>query len=144
MPVTTRTGDTGFASTGDGRFRKDAPVFAVLGDLDELNCLVGTLPGSGFLRLVQETLMSLSADIAGCSRFDAPAAVAAVEAEMAAIGEPEKFQLSPPCGPTHLARAVCRRAERSLVAFSPNHPGISYLNRLADCLYLLAVSEVKQ
>ena len=62
--------------------------------------------------------------------------------------EQETDRLSPPdaapfafCVPdgfVHVARAVCRRAEHSLVRYSPGHPGIPFLNRLSAYLFVLA------
>ena len=70
------------------------------------------------------------------------------EVDFVPLLEAETDRLSPPnaapfafCVPdgfVHLARAVCRRAERSLVRFSPGHPGIPFLNRLSAYLFALA------
>jgi len=140
MSVTTRTGDTGFSSTGNGRFRKDAPVFDVLGDLDELVSALGALPPRPLFAEIQRAVMALSADVAGYAPFRS-GIVPVLESEIARLEKPGPFRLTPPRGPLHPVRALCRRAERRLVAFRADHPGVPFLNRLSDCLYVLAESE---
>ena len=156
MRAYTRTGDSGESSVKGGRVRKDALVFDVLGDLDELNSWLGVVrttpcaamaPDGGaafdpafFVRL-QRNVVSLSANIAGYAEFP-------YEVDFVPLLEAETDRLSPPnaapfafCVPdgfVHLARAVYRRAERSLVRFSPGHPGIPFLNRLSAYLFALA------
>ena len=150
MRAYTRTGDSGESSVKGGRVRKDALVFDVLGDLDELNSWLGVVrttpcaamaPDGGaafdpafFVRL-QRNVVSLSANIAGYAEF-----VPLLEAETDRLSPPNAapFAFCVPDGFVHLARAVCRRAERSLVRFSPGHPGIPFLNRLSAYLFALA------
>lgn len=148
MSVTTKTGDTGFASVRDGRFRKDSPVFAVLGALDELNCWIGTIRGGELRRVdgaaetaeeVQREIIALSGDVAGYGEFRS-GLIARLERDIVELSPKGEFRLVLPAGFTHVARATCRRAERELVAHSPEHEGVRFLNRLSDWLYVMALA----
>ena len=146
--IYTRTGDSGESSVKSERLRKDALVFDVLGDLDELNSWLGTIrddvPEEACARLldVQGALMSLSADLAGYGAFTTEL-VPALEQDIDRLTD-GPFSLRPPAGRIHVARTVCRRAERHLVAFRPDHPGLPFVNRLSDYLYALAESARKE
>ena len=140
--IYTRTGDSGESSVRSERLRKDALVFDVLGDLDELNSWLGVVrddvpePDRARLDDVQSALISLSADIAGYGAF-ATDLVATLERDIDRLSA-GPFALRPPAGRIHVARTVCRRAERHLVAFRPDHAGLPFVNRLSDYLYALA------
>lgn len=162
MNIYTRTGDAGETDTGTGtRDRKDAPLFEALGTFDEFSCVLGVAMGEalpdGFeqvLRRVQADLLKLGTLV--MHRFDdrtewIDEAVAAMEAlvdELTQSLEPlSAFVLPGPRKGTaaiHLARAVCRRAERRTVTFAEQVPGpgasaaIVYLNRLSDLLFTMA------
>ena len=155
MPkIYTRTGDSGESSIKDERLRKDALVFDVLGALDELNSWVGWLrmdPGpdvrfdaasSAMLEAIQRAIVALSADLAGFGAFS-PDLLPALEAEIDRLSPDGSFRLVLPAGRIHIARTVCRRAERCLVAFCPRHAGLPFVNRLSDYLYVLAESSRK-
>ena len=128
------------------RLSKAAPVFCVLGELDELNAWLGNLDGGLPAELredLQREILALSGSVAGAGSYAAPVAMLArLEAEIDRLqpGLPKGFVL--PRGPVHVARAVCRRAERALVSLVPDSPGIPLLNRLSDYLFVLAVSSV--
>ncbi|MBL8067223.1 MAG: cob(I)yrinic acid a,c-diamide adenosyltransferase [Armatimonadetes bacterium] len=165
MDIYTRTGDDGTSGTlGQGRRLKEDLVFHALGDLDELNaCLgqCGTLLGvpACQIRTVQSELLSLGAEVASFSadpRFLFELASDATERLEREIDEAESglptltaFILpggSPGAASLHLARAVCRRAERSLVALRHAEPtvrlqGVKYVNRLSDWLFVMARHE---
>jgi len=156
--ITTRTGDQGTTGLADGtRVPKTHARIDALGDVDELNSALGlvlahaggTLVGA-ILAQVQHRLFDLGAEIAvpGTSKL-ADADVAAVDdavAQLNASLPPLREFLLPGGGPAaahcHLARAVCRRAERSLWrvhATEPVNPaGLRYLNRLSDLLFVAA------
>lgn len=167
MDIYTRTGDDGTSGTlGQGRRPKEDLVFHALGDLDELNACLGQcdplvgVPASQ-IRTVQSELLSLGAEIASFSadpRFlfeSASDSTGRLEREIdeADSGLPAltAFILpggSPGAASLHLARAVCRRAERSLVALRQVEPtvrlqGVKYLNRLSDWLFVMARLENK-
>jgi cob(I)alamin adenosyltransferase len=164
--IYTRLGDGGDTHLGDmTRARKTSPRVVAYGDVDELNSALGVAraeglpePVDGWLRLVQNDLFDLGADLcvppghaeAGGSRLRVAAAqVERLEGWCDEVNEAleplTSFVL--PAGTRaaaalHLARAVCRRAERSAVALADAEPvtpeALAYLNRLSDLLFILA------
>ncbi|HEY3462149.1 MAG TPA: cob(I)yrinic acid a,c-diamide adenosyltransferase [Gaiellaceae bacterium] len=148
--IYTRGGDKGKTSLGDGsRVSKLDPRIAAMGDVDELNSLVGL---TGGLDRVQNELFDLGADLSvpwreGDDRLRiATEAVDRLEEEIDAANEtlPELKSFVLPGGSERaarlfLARAVCRRAERSVLAVPDTNPlAAVYLNRLSDLLFVLA------
>ena len=165
--ITTKTGDRGTTALGDGRrVRKDHPRIEATGEVDELNAVLGLAIASdpasdaaGFLRDVQNDLFDLGADLTlppgrRAARRRAPLRLtaahvqpieAAIERANAALAPLRTFVLpggSPAAAWLHVARTVCRRAERRLVTLSRreavNPQAIIYLNRLSDLLFVLA------
>jgi len=167
--ITTKTGDRGTTALGDGRrLRKDHPRIEATGEVDELNAVLGLAiaadPGSDtaeLLRAVQNDLFDLGADVTmppprtGGSRRSrtalrlTPAHVLpleqAIERINAGLVPLKSFVLpggSSAAAWLHLARTVCRRAERRLVTLARreglNPQAIVYLNRLSDLLFVLA------
>jgi cob(I)alamin adenosyltransferase len=155
--ITTRTGDGGDTGLGDGsRVRKDSPRVAALGEIDELNSAIGVLLAEpvpeqvrASLESVQHDLFDLGGDVSipGRSTMTADQAqrLETLLNEMN-TGLPRLKEFILPggtraAGLAHLARAVCRRAERSLVALSTSEKvadeGRIYLNRLSDYLFVL-------
>ena len=128
--ITTRTGDAGDTGLGDGaRVGKDARRVQALGDVDELNSALGVL-------LAEELPDAMRA--AQVERLDAQ-----LEQWNAALAPLKEFILpggSRAAAAAHLARAVCRRAERSVVALgrdeSVSEHTRQYLNRLSDLLFV--------
>ncbi len=170
MKVYTRTGDRGETSlVGGARVSKDTPRLEVCGTLDELNAMLGMVRAESLpedvdrlLRQIQCELFSVGARLAAEAQLAAEEATAksdpsSVEALEKAI---DRYDAElPPLGhfilPTgsraaaalHVARTVCRRAERRLVALigrteqerPETHAGpLAYLNRLSDLLFVLA------
>ncbi|MFZ4499650.1 MAG: cob(I)yrinic acid a,c-diamide adenosyltransferase [Burkholderiales bacterium] len=156
--ITTRTGDSGETGLADGsRVPKTDPRIHALGDVDELNSQIGVvlthdLPEDirRLLSSVQNDLFDLGSELAipGSSLLTADhlarldAAIAAYNALLPPLRE---FVLPGGCAAaaqSHVARTVCRRAERTLVAL--DHAGIVgerprlYLNRLSDLLFILS------
>lgn len=159
MKIYTRTGDAGETSLfGGTRVSKNDPRIDAYGTVDELNAFVGaaraTSPASSIddqLAIVQSDLFDVGAQLAapGSSRFQGvdAARIAALEN---AIDEMER-ELPPltsfilPGGSMaaaqlHIARTVCRRAERLVVALGDASAAttIRYLNRLSDYLFVAA------
>jgi cob(I)alamin adenosyltransferase len=163
--IYTRTGDKGETGLGDGsRVPKDAPRVAAYGTVDELNATLGLarLHAGGELAegvaRAQNDLFDLGADL--CTPdFDrdaeAPnprlrivaAQVERLEVEIDAMNKPlaplRSFVLpggSPLAAHLHLARTVCRRAERLAVTLAGreavNPEAVRYLNRLSDWLFV--------
>jgi cob(I)alamin adenosyltransferase len=154
--VVTRTGDGGETGLADGsRWPKDAPVIMALGELDELNAMIGVLRSqmsapSAVLEVVQQRLFDLGAELAvpDSERLTA-ADVDELETEIscrnASLPALREFVLPgghPQAAFCHLCRTVARRAERALVAahhVQPQNPqSLRWLNRLSDLLFVLA------
>jgi len=155
--IATRTGDAGETGLGDGsRVPKDAARVRALGDIDELNSAIGVVlaeevPGDvrRALLQVQQDLFDLGGEV--CIPGHAmvgEAHVRRLEEMLAAhnAGLPPLKEFILPGGTraaaaAHLARAVCRRAERSLVSLgrseSVGERARQYLNRLSDVLFVL-------
>lgn len=157
--IVTRTGDAGTSGLADGeRLPKTHPRFQAMGDVDELNALLGVLLAHHIaerfaapLRPVQHQLFNLGGELAmpgqALIREDHVAALEqAVEPLNADLPPLKEFVL--PTGPlpvvtTHHARAVCRRAERAVWAVMEEDDDASrlpavYLNRLSDLLFVIA------
>ena len=164
--VYTKAGDKGQTSLiGGGRVSKASPRIEAYGTVDELNAVIGcartALSGSAaaerlgpVLERVQNELFNLGADLATPEaerRARQPAIeprhIEALERDIDALNPdlPELTSFVLPGGGwvssyCHLARTVCRRAERIAVVLAdtedvPEH-GISYLNRLSDALFV--------
>jgi len=148
--IYTRGGDKGETSLGDGsRVSKLDPRVSALGDVDELNSLVGW---AGGLDRIQNELFDLGADLsvpyeAGDDRLRiTDDAIGRLEEEIDAANKalPELRSFVLPGGSERasrlfLARAVCRRAERAVLAVDDRSPQAAvYLNRLSDLLFVLA------
>jgi cob(I)alamin adenosyltransferase len=154
--ITTRTGDAGETGLGDGSRRsKDSPRIQALGDVDELNSALGVLLAEEVPEDIREALQHVQQDL-----FDLGGELSIPGHAMLAaqrIGDLEKLlegwnaELPPlkefvlPGGSraaaaAHVARTVCRRAERSVVALGSAEPvtdqARQYLNRLSDLLFV--------
>ena len=147
--IYTRGGDKGETSLGDGsRVSKLDARVAAIGDVDELNSLVGW---AGGLEHVQNELFDLGADLSvpfveGDERLRiTDETIGRLEQEIdetnASLPELKSFVLpggSERAACLFLARAVCRRAERSVLAVPDTNPRVAvYLNRLSDLLFVL-------
>lgn len=165
MKIYTRTGDSGDTGLFDGtRVAKSDPRVSAYGDIDELNAWLGLARASGLddeisgmLEQVQRDLFALGARLADPSRKIAgrvtKAAVTAddiarlegwIDALETGLPPLRRFILaggSPAGAAVHVARTVCRRAERAMVglgadAFEPEL--LIYVNRLSDLLFVMA------
>ena len=155
--IYTRGGDAGETSLGDGsRVPKTDPRIVANGEVDELNSLVGwaVVAAEGELRetleRVQNELFDLGADLSVPTQREAlrttQAQVDRLEADCDAFNErlaPLRSFVLPggnePAARLYVARAVCRRAERAVLAVDDRSPLVSvYLNRLSDLLFILA------
>ncbi len=167
MRIYTRTGDEGDTGLfGGGRVPKDHPRVAAYGDVDELNSALGVVRAAAPAELFDELLASIQRDLFSIGGHlatpdpekvrkalaraelseervavferaidDADAELAPLRAFILPAGTPKAATL-------HLARTVCRRAERSVVALSHQAEVpelfLVYLNRLSDLLFTLA------
>jgi cob(I)alamin adenosyltransferase len=155
--IYTGGGDRGETSLGDGsRVPKTSPRVEAVGEVDELNSLVGlALAAEGapeLLQRIQNELFDLGADLAtpaGGKRERlriGQEAIERLEAECDAANaalEPLKSFVLPGgselAARLYLARAVCRRAERRVLRVDDANPLVAvYLNRLSDLLFILA------
>ena len=160
--IYTRGGDGGQTSLGDGsRVSKLDSRLGAYGTVDELNALLGLALARGFpeqlaapLRRIQNELFDVGADL--CVPFGvegrlrvSPAMVAELERLCDEFNEalPELRSFVLPGGSEaaswlHLARTVCRRAEREALAAAADHDvdplAPVYLNRLSDLLFILS------
>lgn len=161
MSVYTRRGDGGATSLGDGsRVSKAARRVGCYGDIDELNAVLGVVvaegvgdPAAEHLIRVQQCLFDLGALLAdprrgrqlGAAVADASWLERWIDGMEGDIVPLRAFIL--PGGTrgaalAHQARAVCRRAERSVVALMEDDERVAaavpFLNRLSDALFVLA------
>jgi len=154
--IYTRGGDRGETSLGDGsRVSKLDPRVAAMGDVDELNSSIGwalAAAPSDLLRRIQNELFDLGADVSvpfveGGGRLRVEQGLvdrleADVDAANAGLEPLKSFVLpggSEAAARLYVARAVCRRAERSLLEVADLNPLASvYVNRLSDLLFVLA------
>ena len=159
--VTTRSGDDGATGIAGGtRLPKDDPRIEALGAVDELNCQLGLLlsltAGAEDCRRVEEVqqdLFDLGAVIAqGKLEWRGEEKSARLEywtEELNAVLPPLEEFILPGGGEEaaqcHVARAVCRRAERRVVVLDdlPETARV-YLNRLSDLLFVLARTLTKE
>jgi cob(I)alamin adenosyltransferase len=156
--IYTRTGDDGTTGLGDGsRVPKDSLRVEALGEVDELNSLLGLLlteslpePYRDLLVAIQHDLFDLGAEV--CipgHRLISDERAGELETEIDLINgglEPLKDFILP--GGTraaalcHQARTVCRRAERRLVQLHAAEPqssaSLQFVNRLSDLLFVMA------
>ena len=166
--IYTRTGDDGTTGLVDGsRIAKNDPRMAAIGDVDELNSVLGVaiceIAEDALvqeLRIIQNDLFDLGADLATPAESEddfapsdmvlriVPSQVerleARIDAATAALDPLTSFIL--PGGATaaaavHLVRAVARRTERTCVAagqeMALNPQALAYINRLSDYLFVL-------
>jgi len=155
--IYTRTGDAGTTGLGDGtRTGKESLRIIALGDIDETNSLIGVLLCEELPEEVRELLTGVQHDL-----FDLGGELSIPGAMLLGAGQPARLEalidrynatLAPlkdfilPGGSraaalAHLARTVCRRAERSVVALAQlevvSEAGRQYVNRLSDLLFVL-------
>jgi cob(I)alamin adenosyltransferase len=165
MSVYTRTGDSGETDLfGNGRVPKDAVRLEVCGPLDELNCWLGlarceplSAEITALLEHIQRRLFDIGAELMAVDPSRLSFAAIALpdvqwleqtidrfEADLASLNTFILPTGSRGAAVLHLARAVCRRAERRLVALARAEPKavsaplLAYFNRLSDLLFVLA------
>lgn len=164
MKIYTKTGDRGeTALFGGERVPKDAMRIEAYGSVDELNSLLGVIQSAGpdkalasIIQKLQNQLFELGADLATPIAHHSPL-IPRIKLSHAKAMEkfidrleselpPLKSFILPGGGVIashlHLARTVCRRAERTVVRLSRNEDigdaVIVYLNRLSDLLFVMA------
>jgi cob(I)alamin adenosyltransferase len=156
--IVTRTGDAGTTGLGDGsRVPKDSARIGAIGSVDELNSLIGVVLAEGLPDDIAACLVAVQHDLFDLGgELSIPGYAAITDAHIDRIeADVERFNadLAPlkefilPGGAraaalAHVARTVCRRAERTLIAAAASDAITDrsrvYLNRLSDLLFVLA------
>lgn len=156
--IYTRTGDDGTTGLGNGdRVAKDAPRVEAYGTVDELNSAIGVLTAhelpediAALLTDIQHKLFDLGGelcipDTASITAEDIEALEQALDGFNADLPPLKDFILpggSMRGAACHMARAICRRAERRVITLAANEAtnehSAKYLNRLSDLLFVLA------
>ena len=155
--IYTRTGDNGTTGLGDGsRVNKDSLRVDAMGDVDELNSVIGLMITEGVPELLQANLTQIQHDLFNLGGEicipgyvilqkeridDLEEAIDALNDNLEPLKEfilPGGTKTAAYC---HLARTVCRRAERKLVELNRNEKvteiSLQYLNRLSDLLFVM-------
>lgn len=165
MRIYTKTGDKGETGLFDGtRVSKADPRVVAYGGVDELNAWLGLVRSAGPGKDIDDLLTQIQRDLFALGAVLAdPAHKIASRVNKAGLGPDEVTRLekaidafeqetpvlrrfilaggTPAGAMLHLARTVCRRAERSMVAIGANQVdeiAIQYINRLSDLLFVLA------
>jgi len=163
VKIYTKTGDDGTTGLfGGGRVRKDDARVDAYGTVDELNAVVGVGRALGLGKMSEEVLAQVQVDLFALGgelatvpgkeeklpmrlgESDAQRLELAIDA--AEVGLPALTNFILPGGSQqaaalHLARTVCRRAERLVIALGARSELVIYLNRLSDLLFVLARRE---
>jgi len=159
MSVYTRTGDTGTTSLfGGKRVLKCEELVDVYGSMDELNSWVGLVTSETthehikiIFQEIQSDLFTIGGNLAGWKTDLAPLTTRVPQMEVEIDAMEEKLPNltnfiipggTPAASHVHLARSICRRVERQVVALAQKQtvdPAIiKYLNRLSDLFFMLA------
>jgi len=167
MKIYTKTGDAGTTGLfGGGRVSKDDARVDAYGDVDELNAVIGAARASGPMPRVDEVLVAVQRDLFAIGALLATPDVEKMHAHLvkARIDEARITELeraidacdnelealtafiipggTPKAAELHVARTVCRRAERKVVHLQHTVElpklVVVYLNRLSDLLFSLA------
>jgi cob(I)alamin adenosyltransferase len=156
--IYTKTGDDGTTGLGDGtRVSKDSARVAAYGSVDELNSAIGVVLAQDLPDAVRETLMQIQHDLFDLGgELCIPGMAMIHEADVERLETTlDGFNVDLPAlkdfilpgggmaaACAHVARTVCRRAEREAVTLSRSESvraeAIHYLNRLSDLLFVLA------
>jgi cob(I)alamin adenosyltransferase len=164
-PIYTKTGDGGETGLfGGGRVAKDDPRVDAYGEVDELNASIGVARSAGLdpdldelAQAIQEQLFTVGSVLATPRGTKAEQSIPKIESQWIADMELEIDQFdteipalrhfilpggSPSAASLHLARTICRRAERKVVALSRTGAVgpevVKFLNRLSDLLFTMA------
>lgn len=169
LKIYTRTGDEGDTGLfGGGRVSKDHPRVEAYGDIDELNAFIGQARSIDMMPRVDEVLAPIQRDLFAIGALLATPDLVKMREQLdkAQISEERIAQMersiddgeaelealksfimpggTPKAAALHVARTVCRRAERVLVQLSQTEgeivgqPALKYLNRLSDLLFVAA------
>lgn len=147
--IYTKTGDKGTTSTFGGRITKDNQLAKALGAIDELNSWVGICrnrtPLDVELKRIQKNLLTIGSNLSGSGLKISTAETKYLEKLIDKLTKelPKLSNFIYPKGFLQVARSVCRRCEREVVAamnYEPktmNKSTLKYLNRLSDALFTM-------
>ena len=155
--IYTRTGDAGTTGLGDGtRVAKDSLRVAAMGDVDELNSVIGVMLAEPVSSKIRDCLTRIQHDLFDMGGEICMPGYAMIKAERVTALENildewnetlsplKEFILPGGCRAAaycHLARTVCRRAERQLTTLNNvetiTEISLRYINRLSDLLFVL-------
>lgn len=153
----TKTGDDGTTSSSPNtRLTKDAPLIEAYGCIDELSCTIGmVLANKNITQNLQKILHRTQQELSDLAKelYD-PAqtlitanTITQVEQDIDKLNAnlPKLTNFILPGGDLtsatcHLARAICRRAERRIVSLKSKPLILQYINRLSDLLFVIARS----
>jgi cob(I)alamin adenosyltransferase len=167
LKIYTKTGDAGDTGLfGGGRVPKDHPRVAAYGDVDELNAVIGMARSAEVMPRIDEVLAPVQRDLFALGALLATPDLEKMheQLEKARISDARIAQLeraiddceseveplkafilpggTPKAAALHVARTVCRRAERAVITLQRESEVpqivIVYLNRLSDLLFVLA------
>ena len=156
--IYTRTGDQGATGLGDGsRVSKDCERIQALGEIDELNALVGVLQVEQMSEDMHELLTDIQHDLFDLGGELCIPGMEMIQAQRVLYLEQRLDQMNETLQPlqefilpggsrasaiAHQVRTVCRRAERAVIALHSVEPvrdaAIQYINRLSDLLFVMA------
>ena len=156
--IYTKTGDDGTTGLGDGtRVAKDSQRVGAYGTVDELNSTIGIVLAQELPPPVRESLTQIQHDLFDLGgELCIPGMAMVHEADVERLEQTlDSFNADLPAlkdfilpgggmaaAACHLARTVCRRAEREVVTLARSEPvrpeAVRYLNRLSDLLFVLA------
>jgi cob(I)alamin adenosyltransferase len=155
--IYTKTGDAGTTGLGDGtRVAKDSLRVAAMGDVDELNSIIGLMLTEPISTEINEVLTRIQHDLFDMGGEICMPGYAMIKQERVASLESTLDQWNDTLTPLkefilpggsraaaycHLARTVCRRAERTMTTLNTNEKiteiSSQYINRLSDLLFVL-------
>ncbi len=165
MKIYTRTGDAGDTALFDGtRVSKSHTRIAAFGDVDELGAWLGLVRAGGLDQDLRDMILQIQRDLFALgARLADPSHKIAERVSKAAIAVDDVARLegwidrldaeltplrqfilaggAPAAASLHVARAICRRAERAIVALdrpAPEPELLTYINRLSDLLFVMA------
>jgi cob(I)alamin adenosyltransferase len=163
--IYTKTGDEGMTGLGGGRrVAKDSPRVRAYGTVDELNSAIGVALALGLnerlaneLATIQNELFDLGSDLCWPEDDERRARIPTVQPKHVrrletlidelneVVGPLTNFLLpggAPGAAQLHVARTICRRAEREAITLSHEEPigelVLPYLNRLSDAMFVMA------
>jgi cob(I)alamin adenosyltransferase len=155
--IYTRTGDSGTTGLGDGsRVAKDSLRVAAMGDVDELNSVIGIMQTEALQPNIHAVLQAIQHDLFDMGGEICMPGYAMIKTERVTALETQLDEWNETLSPLkefilpggsraaayfHLARTVCRRAERTMTTLSNQEKiteiSLQYINRLSDLLFVL-------